>query len=142
MPLEVGKTFYKQKISLNKIIITIILFLTACSSGVKPDLLIGKWQYVSYEYQNKSLNKPLANIAAQQPYIVFNANGTATIYSSGKVLSSGNYTLDGKVIRYVEDLPNNQKRKIPFLIRKLETKKLVFQTMDSEVKVITAEKEK
>jgi hypothetical protein len=142
MPLEVGKTFYKQKSNLNKIIITIILFLTACSSGVKPDLLIGKWQYVSYEYQNKSLNKPLANIVAQQPYIVFHANGTAAIYSSGKVLSSGNYKLEGKIIRFVEDLPNNQKRKIPFLIQELTNKTLVFQTMDSEVKVITAEMKK
>lgn len=131
-----GKKFF------NKLSIILVLLFTACNGNIKPKNLLGKWVYKSYEYQNKSLNKPLANIAAQQPYIVFNANGTAAIYSSGKVLSSGNYKLDGKIIRFEEDLPNHQKRKIPFLIQELDTKKLVFQTMDSEVKVITAEREK
>jgi len=126
----------------NKLSIILVLLFIACNGNIKQEELVGKWVYISYEYQNKSLNKPLANIAAQQPYIVFNTNGTAAIYSSGKVLSSGNYKLDGKIIRFEEDLPNQQKRKIPFLIQELDTKKLVFQTMDSEVKVITAEREK
>ena len=119
-----------------------MLILAACNGGINKDALLGKWKYKSYEYQNKSLNKPLANIVAQQPYIMFNADGTAAIYSSGKVLSSGKYQLDGKIIRFEEDLPNNQKRKIPFLIKELTENQLVFQTMDAEVKVITAEKEK
>ena len=125
-----------------KLSIIIILFLLACNSGINKDALIGRWNYKSYAYQNKSLNKPLANIKAQQPFIEFKKNGTAAIYSSGNVLSSGMYTLDGKIIRFVEDLPNNQKRKIPFLIIELNENELVFQTMDAEVKVITAEKEK
>jgi hypothetical protein len=126
----------------NKLIIIFIFLLAACNSGINKDALIGKWNYKSYAYQNKSLNKPLANIKAQQPYIEFKENGSAAIYSSGKVLSFGKYQLDGKIIRFVEDLPNNQKRKIPFLIIELNENQLIFQTMDAEVKVITAEKEK
>jgi hypothetical protein len=125
-----------------KLSIIFILFLAACNSGINKDALIGRWHYKSYAYQNKSLNKPLVNIAAQQPYIEFKEDGTAAIYSSGKVLSSGKYQLEGKIIRFVEDLPNNQTRKIPFLIIELNENQLIFQTMDAEVKVMTAEKEK
>jgi hypothetical protein len=131
-----------RRIKLSKLFVILVFMFVACNGNIKPEELVGKWVYKSYEYQNKSLNKPLVNIAIQQPYIEFKADGKAVIYSSGNVLSSGNYTLDGKVIRYVEDLPNNQKRKIPFLIQELDSQKLVFQTMDTEVKVITAEKKK
>jgi hypothetical protein len=126
----------------NKLIIIFIFLLAACNIRITKEALIGQWNYKSFAYQNKSLNKPLANIAAQQPYIEFKEDGTAAIYSSGKVLSSGKYQLEGKIIRFVEDLPNNQTRKIPFLIIELNENQLIFQTMDAEVKVITAEKEK
>ncbi|MFC5284639.1 hypothetical protein [Pedobacter alpinus] len=116
-------------------------FLTACSFGVKQEDLIGRWNYVSYEYTNKSLDKPLANIAVQQPYIQFDENGACKIVSSGKVISEGKYHLENKIIRYTETLTNGQKRSIPFLINSLSKKELVFQTMDAEVKVITAVKE-
>ena len=49
--------------------------------------------------------------------------------------------MDGKIIRYEEILPDGQKRKIPFLIKELTDQQLIFQTMDSEVKIITAHKE-
>jgi hypothetical protein len=126
----------------NKLIIIFIFLLASCNIGITKEALIGQWNYKSFAYQNKSLNKPLANIAAQQPYIEFKEDGTAAIYSSGKVLSFGKYQLEGKIIRFVEDLPNNQTRKIPFLIIELNENQLIFQTMDAEVKVITAEKEK
>jgi hypothetical protein len=116
----------------------IFWFLTGCSSGVKQEDLLGRWNYVSYEYVNKSLNKPLANISVQKPYIEFIKNGKCKIVSSGNVLSEGNYYLENKIIRYTENLPGGQKRAIPFLIKSLTKNELVFQTMDAEVKVITA----
>jgi hypothetical protein len=118
--------------------VSIFWFLTGCSSGVKQEDLLGRWNYVSYEYVNKSLNKPLANISVQKPYIEFTKNGKCKIVSSGNVLSEGNYYLENKIIRYTENLPGGQKRAIPFLIKSFTKNELVFQTMDAEVKVITA----
>jgi hypothetical protein len=120
----------------------LLTLLIACKGNVNQQDLFGKWNYISYEYQNKSLNKPYANIALQTPFIVFNKDGSAAIYSSGKVLSKGSYQLDGKIIKYTEVLPDGQKRKIPFLIKELNDKQLIFQTMDAEVKIITAAKER
>ncbi|MBK0382618.1 hypothetical protein I5M32_06545 [Pedobacter sp. SD-b] len=114
----------------------------ACNHPDYKTKLIGKWNYVSYEYANKSLDKPLADITLQKPSIVFYQNGNAEIFSSGKVLSKGTYYLEDKIIRYEEVLPNGQKRKIPFLINELNDNELVFQTMDSETLIITAKKEK
>lgn len=120
----------------------LITLLIACNSNVNQQNIIGKWNYISYEYQNKYLDKTLVNIALQKPFIVFNKDGSASIYSSGRVLSHGKYQLDGKIIRYIEVLPDGQKRKIPFLIKKMNDKQLIFQTMDAEVKIITATKER
>ena len=123
-----------------KVFFTVFIccFLLACSTGVKQEDLLGRWNYVSYEYSNKYLDKPLANIAVQKPYIEFTKNGNCKIVSSGKVLSKGSYELENKIIRYTENLPGGQKRAIPFLIQSLTNDELVFQTMDAEVKVITA----
>ncbi len=112
--------------------------MTACSSGVTQENLVGRWNYVSYEYTNKSLDKPLADIETQKPYIEFSVDGACKIVSSGKVLSEGNYVLENKIIRYTEDLAGGQERAIPFLIKSLTEEELVFQTMDGEVKVIRA----
>lgn len=120
------------------LILLVCVFLSACSNKIKQEDLIGEWHYLSYEYSNKSLNKPLANIKSQKPYIKFEANGACKIVSSGKTISEGNYYLENKIIRYTETLPNGQKRPIPFLIKSLTDKELVFQTMDAEVKIITA----
>ncbi len=119
----------------------LITSLIACNGNINQQNLIGKWNYSSYEYQNKYLNKPLVNIALQKPSIVFNKDGSALIYSSGEILSKGNYHLDGNIIRYEEILTDGQKRKIPFLIKELTEQQLIFQTMDAEVKIITAHKE-
>lgn len=121
-------------------IISLFVVLTACSTGVKQEELVGQWNYISYKYPNQSLNKPLADISKQKPYIIFTADGNCRIVSSGKTISKGSYYLDKQIIRYTEDLLGGQKRAIPFLIKSLTEKELVFQTMDSEVKVITAHK--
>lgn len=84
------------------------------------------------------MGKPLADIEVQKPYIEFTADGKCKITSSGKVLSEGHYYLENKTIRYTETFANGQQRAIPFLIKTLNEKELIFQTMDAEVKVITA----
>ena len=128
----------KVKIFRATLIFCIVIF-SAC--GIKSDDLIGRWNYVAYEYANKSLQKPLADIATQKPYIEFAKDGKCKIVSSAKVLSEGTYHLENKIIRYTETLGNGQKRAIPFLIKSLTDQELVFQTMDAEVKVITGVKE-
>ncbi len=120
-------------------IFTILLF-TSCLTGIKNEDLIGKWKYTKYEYTNKSVAAPNIDLSEQQPYIVFHGDGKAEIYSSGKLLSHGTYFLDHKIIRYEEVLENGVKRKIPFLIIALNQTTLVFETMEAEVKRITAEK--
>ncbi|OAQ39847.1 hypothetical protein A5893_09765 [Pedobacter psychrophilus] len=120
---------------------SLLMFLIACNGNIKQQDLIGKWNYTSYGYANKSLDKPLPSITIKNPAIVFYSDGKAKIFSSGKILSNGTYQVEGKIIRYEEYLPNGQKRKIPFLIKELNDKELVFQTMDAEVLVITAIKE-
>lgn len=114
----------------------------ACSAGVKKEDLVGRWNYVSYEYANKSLEKPVGvDLSVQKPYIQFNKSGSCKIISSGKVLSAGSYYLENKIIRYTENLGGLQKRAIPFLIKSLTAKELVFQTMDAEAMLITAVRE-
>lgn len=120
-------------------IFTILLF-TSCLTGIKKENLIGKWKYTKYEYTNKSIDSPNINLSDQHPYIVFHGDNKVEIYSSGKLLSHGTYFLDHKIIRYEEVLENGVKRKIPFLIKMLNQTTLIFETMEAEVKRITAEK--
>lgn len=118
-----------------------IIGFTSCQPGIKQEDLIGKWKYIKYEPVNKPSDaSSSALIDAQQPYIVFQKEGKAEIYSSGVILSHGTFYLEDQIIRYEEVLEANVKRKIPFLIKELNPKQLVFETMDAEPKRITAEK--
>ncbi|MEO5910547.1 MAG: hypothetical protein ABIP95_06640 [Pelobium sp.] len=123
---------------MRKLYILALLFIVACNSSINKENLIGKWNYQNYEYTNKSIQEPLANIQEQKPAIVFYANGKAEIYSSGKILSHGTFYLENKIIRYEEVLDNGIKRKIPFLIKELDENQLIFETMEAPVKRITA----
>lgn len=115
--------------------------MVACNSNIKKENLIGTWTYEKYEYTNKSIQEPLANIQEQKPAIVFHSDGKAEIYSSGKILSKGTYNLENKIIRYEETLENGIKRKIPFLIKELNKHQLIFETMEAPVRRITAVKD-
>ena len=119
----------------------ILLLFVSCKFDVKQEDLVGKWTYTKYESLNKS-SEGLVDLEEQKPYIVFKSNGDCKIYSSGRLLSKGTFTLENKIIRYEEVLGDGVKRKIPFLIKELEGNQLVFETMDAEVKRITALKNK
>jgi hypothetical protein len=121
-----------------KLIIIILLFLTSCKTSINKVDLIGNWYYTKVEYLNKSIQNPLPDISEQKPYFSFHQDGKAEIYSSGKILSQGTFTLENKIIRYVEVLEGGIKREIPFLVKELEGNHLVFETMDAQVKRITA----
>ncbi len=122
------------------LILLILSTLFACQFRINKEDLTGKWLYTKYEYTNKSTDKPLADIESQKPFIFFHEDGKAEIFSSGRLLSQGTYTLENRIIRYEEVLENGVKRKIPFLIKELDKKHLVFETMEAESKRITAEK--
>ncbi|MBU2047090.1 MAG: lipocalin family protein [Bacteroidetes bacterium] len=104
--------------------------------------LIGDWHYTKVEYTNKSMQDVSPDISEQKPYFSFHADGKAEIYSSGKVLSHGTFTLENNIIRYEEVLDGGVKRKIPFLIKELDGNHLVFETMQAPQQRITALKGK
>lgn len=117
-----------------------MLVLVSCKASIKPEDLVGKWTYIKYESVNKSLES-YVDLDQQKPYIIFKTDGVCEIYSSGKLLSRGTFNLENTIIRYVEVLAGGAKREIPFLINELEGNQLVFETMDAEVKRITARKD-
>ncbi|TKB98708.1 hypothetical protein [Pedobacter cryophilus] len=125
----------------NYFLLIIIIGFASCQSEIKQEDLIGKWKYIKYEAVNKPSDVSSSDlIDEQQPYIVFQKEGKAEIYSSGKILSKGTFFIENQIIRYEEVLEGNVKRKIAFLIKELNQNQLVFETMDAEPKRITAEK--
>ncbi|MBU1762114.1 MAG: hypothetical protein KKB19_14870, partial [Bacteroidetes bacterium] len=90
-----------------------IIFMMSCHSGMNKENLIGDWHYTKVEYTNKSMQDVSPDISEQKPYFSFHADGKAEIYSSGKVLSHGTFTLENNIIRYEEVLDGGVKRKIP-----------------------------
>ena len=128
-----------MKVLLNVLAI-VILFLTSCSNSIKPEDLYGRWNYVKVDNKDPQDTLPKGELELQSPAIIFNKDHTLIIEWGGKQLSSGNFQMDGRMIRYTEDLPNNQKREFPFLIKSLSEKELVFQTMEQKSTVVRAVK--
>lgn len=96
---------------------------------------------MSHLKENPPLIQEGAELQKKHPYLVITGENKLTIFSEDKVLSEGTYRLEGDIIRYEEVLEGGMKRKIPFLIKKLETNKLTFETMDNNTIQIVAEKE-
>lgn len=115
--------------------------MISCTTGIKKDDLIGNWHYTKVEYVSSSMKDLAPDISEQKPYFSFHQDGKAEIYSSGKVLSHGTYKVENNIIRYEEVLDGGVKRKIPFLIKELDSHHLVFQTMQAPEQKITAVKE-
>jgi hypothetical protein len=115
-----------------------ILLLSSCSNSVKPEQLYGTWRYIKVENANPEDAQPDGELKLQSPAIIFNENHDLIIEWGGKKLSSGKFRMDGKMIRYTEDLPGNQKREFPFLIKSVSETELVFQTMEHNATTVTA----
>lgn len=115
---------------------------TSCSNTIKPEELYGRWNYVKVDNTNPQDTLPDGELELQSPAIIFNDKQDLIIEWGGKKLSSGKFRMEGKMIRYTEDLPGGQKREFPFLIKSLNDKELVFQTMEQNFTTVTALKER
>ncbi len=124
------------------LILFVLCAFYACQSGINREDLIGNWHYKKVEYTNKSIQDPLPDIEEQKPYFSFHQDGRAEIYSSGKILSEGTFTVESDIIHYEEILEGGTKRKIPFLVKELKGNHLIFETMIAPIKRITAVKGK
>ncbi len=129
-----------MKTLLNCFAVFLLLF-SSCSNSIKPEELYGKWKYVKVDNANPQDSLPDGELELQSPAIIFTASNDLIIEWGGKKLSSGKFRMDGKMIRYTEDLPGNQKREFPFLIKSLNKTELVFQTMEHNTTTVTARKE-
>ncbi|MEJ7692778.1 hypothetical protein [Daejeonella sp.] len=118
-----------------------LLLLSSCSKSVEPEDLYGRWNYVKVENAYPQDSLPDGELKLQSSAIIFDKNSNLVIEWGGKKLSSGKFRMDGKMIRYTEDLPGNQKREFPFLINSLSDRELIFQTMDQSSTTVTARKE-
>ena len=120
----------------------VFLVSTSCSNTIKPEELYGRWNYVKVDNTNPQDTLPDGELRLQSPAIIFNDKQMLMIEWGGKTLSSGKFKMEGKMIRYTEDLPGGQKREFPFLIKSLNDKELVFQTMGQNFTTVTALKER
>lgn len=122
--------------------IAAVMLATACGRSVKDSDLQGKWVYtkVSHLKENPPIIQEGADLEKKHPYLVIENGNRLTIFSEDKILSTGEYVLDGNIIRYQEHLVGGMKRKIPFLIKNLEGNRLTFETMDSHIIQVVAEK--
>jgi len=118
----------------------ILPLLSACSNSTEPEELYGRWNYVKVENTDPRDSLPNGELELQSPAIIFGENKDLIIEWGGKKLSSGKFRMEGKMIRYTEDLPGNQKREFPFLIKSLSETELVFQTMEQNSTTVTARK--
>ena len=104
--------------------------------------LVGSWDYIHIDNLNPSSEDSTTaeDLKLAKPYIHFSEKNELQIFWDGKLLSSGKYKLDGKMIRYTEDLPNGGKREFPFLVSSLSDDQIVFETMSREGSRVTAVK--
>lgn len=119
----------------------LIILCSSCTDNVKPAELYGRWNYVKVDNTNPQDTLPEGELKLQSPAIIFNNKQHLVIEWGGKILSSGKFRIEGKMIRYTEDLPGGQKREFPFLIKSLNEKELVFQTMQQSATTVTAVKD-
>lgn len=119
-----------------------LLILTSCGNSFEEQQLIGEWDYTKVEYinQNPVLVQNADDLKEKYPSIRFSKDKKCKIYSGGKVISEGEFFLEKDIIRYEEVLQVGIKRKIPFLIKKLENGELIFETLDKDIKRITSKK--
>lgn len=120
------------------IVSALLLFFSSCSSNIKSEQLYGRWNYVTVESANPQDSLPDGELELKSPAIIFNDRDSLIIEWGGKKLSSGKFRMEGKMIRYTEDLPGNQKREFPFLIKSLTETELVFQTMERNTTTVRA----
>ncbi len=119
-----------------------LLLLSSCGASYNEKDIIGEWIYTKVEFINQQppLIQDEEELKEKYPSINFKQDKTCEILSGGKVISEGTYLIEKDIIRYEEVLQIGITRKIPFLIKKLENGELVFETLEEDVKRITAKR--
>lgn len=118
-----------------------LALFSSCTSSVKPEDLYGRWTYISVRNAGPEENLPEEELKANEPAIIFNENKTLIIEWGRKQLSGGKFRIDGKMIRYTENLDGGRTREFPFLIKKLTDDELVFTTMERDFTEVTARRQ-
>jgi hypothetical protein len=120
--------------------ISILILLTSCSKSIDAADLYGRWDYISIKNADPEDIMTDAEVKSQKPYIIFKSNNELMISWADKQISQGNFKMDGKMIRYTENLAGGRTRDFPFLITKLTENELVFQTMEKNFTRVSAKK--
>ncbi|MFD1631033.1 hypothetical protein [Pseudopedobacter beijingensis] len=125
------------------LILGLMVSLSACNKQLDKGKLIGKWNYIKVEYlrEDPPVVQEGKELEEKHPYLLLSADGNASIFSEDKIISEGKYHIEGDIVRYEEMLEGNIRRKIPFLIKTLDEKNLIFETMDKNTIRITAVKD-
>ena len=119
----------------------VIISLMACNPSVKPEQLIGKWNYTKVENPNQqpAYSMPEEEVKKNSPTISFTQNKLIMIWG-GKKLSAGTYRMENRMIRYKEKFDDGTSREFPFLIKEISDTSLVFETMEQNATRITAKR--
>lgn len=125
-------------------ILSVIISVTSCKPALKPESLVGKWNYIKVE--NPYSPNPPDTVSAQEladkhPYIRFSQNGVLLMMWGGRVLSHGTYKLENGNINYTEQMPDGKTRTFPFWIKKLTDTEIIFETKEDDAIRVTARKE-
>lgn len=120
------------------------IICVSCKHPIDSKMLAGKWDYVKVE-NPYSPNPPdtvsAAELADKHPYIRLSENGVLLMMWGGKVLSHGTYKVVDGNISYTEELPDGKTRVVPFWIKNLTAKEMIFETKEDDAIRVTAKKE-
>lgn len=123
------------------LLLSLSLFMISCGGAVNPENLYGEWKYIGVESpKNPEEGLTAEELKIENPSIIFSKDGGLIIMWGGKELSNGKFHIEGKLIRYTENLAGGKTRNFPFLIKKLTGKDLIFETMEQQPTRITARK--
>jgi hypothetical protein len=120
---------------------SLALLFASCSSSIQPEELYGRWNYTKVYNADPRDSLPAGELELQAPAIIFSKDNKLVIEWGGKPLSQGKFKMEGKMIRYTEDLGSNKTRDFPFLIKSIDNEELVFETMEKNFTRVTAKKE-
>ncbi|AMR30393.1 hypothetical protein A0256_02645 [Mucilaginibacter sp. PAMC 26640] len=124
------------------LLLACLLLFAACKSGIEPQGLYGKWNYIRVEKPaSPSDSLKSYEIDEQKPYIVFNKDHTLQIFWGGKLLSHGKFSTAGQDIKYREELGDGKVRDFPFSVNKLTDKQIIFETLGEDGSRVTAVRE-
>ncbi len=125
------------------VVLLAICLFASCKATISADDLYGRWKYI--KVQNPNANPPDSvrgsELAIEAPYIQFTKNNRLTIIWGGKVLSQGNFSINGHNINYTESLPDGSTRKFPFWVSELTDREIIFETKGDDGSRVTAVKE-